>query len=61
MTIFIEKCLEIAIRKVKDVRRALKAFREQMMVNIEKGIDDPHLHLKIDSEELEAGEEEAKE
>jgi len=40
--------LEIAKKKVKDVRVALKKFREQMMENIEKGIENPHLHLNLD-------------
>lgn len=53
MMIFLFIYLEIATRRVKDVRRALKSFREQMMANIEKGIDDPHLHLTLEQEEVE--------
>jgi CTD small phosphatase-like protein 2 len=39
---------EIARKNVKDVRVALKKFREQMIKNIEDGIENPHLHLKLD-------------
>ena len=42
------KLLEIARKKCPDVRVALKKFREQMMENIEKGIENPHLNLKLD-------------
>ena len=48
--------IEISSRRVKDVRKALKMFREQMMANIEQGIDDPHMHLKLDTEDVESDE-----
>jgi CTD small phosphatase-like protein 2 len=37
---------EIAMRKVKDVREALKIFRNQMMEQIAAGISNPQLSLE---------------
>jgi len=39
---------EIAGKKVGDVRVALRKFRDQMLENIEKGCDNPHLNLNLD-------------
>jgi hypothetical protein len=33
---------------VKDVRQALKRFREQMMEQIAAGVESPHLNLHLD-------------
>lgn len=40
--------VEIARKKVTDVRVALRRFRDQMIENIEKGFDNPHLNLQLD-------------
>ncbi|EGR26975.1 NLI interacting factor-like phosphatase family protein, putative [Ichthyophthirius multifiliis] len=37
------------ILKFRDVRIALKKFREKMMENIQNGIEDPHLNLQLDN------------
>ncbi|KAL4501264.1 hypothetical protein ABPG73_014002 [Tetrahymena malaccensis] len=39
---------EIATKKVPDVRKALKSLKEQMIQNIQNGIQNPHLNLKLD-------------
>jgi len=39
---------EIAQRRVTDVRVALRKFRDQMLENIEKGCDNPHLNLNLE-------------
>ncbi|KAL4511909.1 hypothetical protein ABPG72_012754 [Tetrahymena utriculariae] len=39
---------EIATKKVPDVRKALKNLKEQMIQNIQNGIQNPHLNLKLD-------------
>eukprot|EP01017_Pseudomicrothorax_dubius_P032039 TRINITY_DN4154_c0_g1_i10.p1 TRINITY_DN4154_c0_g1~~TRINITY_DN4154_c0_g1_i10.p1 ORF type:complete len:147 (+),score=37.38 TRINITY_DN4154_c0_g1_i10:57-497(+) len=39
---------EIAGKKVLDVRDALRKFRDQMIENINRGVQQPHLHLSLD-------------
>ncbi|CAD8084697.1 unnamed protein product [Paramecium sonneborni] len=38
---------QIVIKKCKDIRNALRCLRNQMLENIENGIQDPHLHLSL--------------
>jgi len=38
---------EIVIRNVDDVRIALKEFKEMMIENFHKGVQEPHMHLKL--------------
>lgn len=42
--------LEIAIKKGRDVRKALKSFRDQMMRAIARGISNPHLNLHLEDD-----------
>jgi len=38
-------CVEIIEKKVKDVREALRKFRDQMLEQIQKGVTNPQLSL----------------
>ena len=38
-------CAEIVEKKVKDVREALRKFRDQMLEQIQKGVTNPQLCL----------------
>ena len=38
-------CSEIVEKKVKDVREALRKFRDQMLEQIQKGVTNPQLCL----------------
>jgi len=40
--------LEIVRKKVKDIRIALRKFRDLMISNIENGVKDPHLNLTLE-------------
>ncbi|CAD8044223.1 unnamed protein product [Paramecium primaurelia] len=40
--------IQIVQKKIPDVREALRKFRDQMQRNIEAGISEPHLHLRLD-------------
>ena len=39
---------EIAKKSVNDVRKALRSFRDQMMIQISRGVTNPHLNLRLD-------------
>jgi len=38
----------MALKQVSDVRVALRRFREQMIQNIEDGMENPHLNINLD-------------
>ena len=38
-------------KKFKDVKVALRQFRDKMMENINNGVQNPHLDLSLDAEE----------
>lgn len=38
----------ITNKKTKDVRISLKQFRDKMIENINRGVNNPHLNLKLD-------------
>lgn len=39
---------EIVVKNAKDVRMALKSFRDQMIENIKNNIENPHLNLYLE-------------
>jgi CTD small phosphatase-like protein 2 len=39
---------EIAIKQVKDIRQALRNLRDQMIKQIQEGVPNPHLNLKLE-------------
>ena len=39
---------QIVEKNFEDVREALNQFRQKMIENINKGIQNPHLHLNLD-------------
>ncbi|EGR32757.1 NLI interacting factor-like phosphatase family protein, putative [Ichthyophthirius multifiliis] len=41
---------DVATKKVKNVQSALKQFKEKMIKNCLKGIENPHLNLSLDEE-----------
>lgn len=48
---FIKNFVEIVTKSLRDVRIALKQFREKMIDNIMKGIINPHLNLSLSEED----------
>jgi hypothetical protein len=38
-------------KKAKSVKLALKKFRDKMSENIKRGIENPHLNLRLDGDE----------
>lgn len=39
---------EISCKQVKDIRQALRNLRDQMIKQIQKGVPNPHLNLKLE-------------
>ena len=42
--------IEIVVKNAKDVRAALKSFRDQMIENIKNNVADPHLNLFLEQD-----------
>jgi len=42
------KIIDLAKKRVPDMRAALRRFREQMIQNIENGCENPHLNLTLE-------------